>query len=62
MFWLSLVPLGILLIGLVVEENVRSKRGRSAYHACPRCGYHVVLGILDCQRCGLDFRTSGSQQ
>ncbi len=49
---------GLVLISLLVAgvgyffierfENTRP---------CPRCGERVVIGVMECQRCGFDFKS-----
>jgi hypothetical protein len=57
-----LVFLGVLVVAVIIEETIRwDRKRRPRTRPCPRCGEKVMVGVLDCQRCGFDFRTVGSQ-
>ncbi len=52
-----LVMIGVPVI--VVYEIVRFATRTSGCRPCARCGEPVKNGVLDCPRCGFDFRTIG---
>lgn len=46
----------LLLVAFAIDRIRRKVRTRK----CPRCGYPVWRGDLDCRECGFDFRTIGT--
>lgn len=50
--------LALVSVAFFVYWAVTSGKDR---RACPRCGEGVPVGVLDCAKCGFDFRTIGAK-
>ncbi len=53
------VPLVVALVGGLLLGLLQN---RAESRPCPRCGERVVIGKMECPRCGFDFESIGGSE